>query len=100
MELDNSDAAIAHISNQDVSMVTSVVGEDGVMVLKLIGANSSELLVRDVVCGISRMARGGASVSYGQVLQQDPSAQPLVAPTAPTASTAMYPSIQPEKGAP
>lgn len=28
------------------------VGEDGVMVLKLIGANSSELVVRDVVCNM------------------------------------------------
>ena len=100
MELDNSDGAITHLSNQDVTMITNLVGEDGVMVLKLIGANYSELLVRDVVCGISKMARGGASVSYGQVLHQDPSAQPLEATTTPPAPPAMYPSIQPEKGAP
>lgn len=29
-----------------------VIGEDGVMVLKLIGANSSDLVVRDVVCNM------------------------------------------------
>ena len=96
MELDNSDGAIARLSNQDVSMVTSLVGEDGVMVLKLIGANSSELLVRDVVCGISRIVRGGAAVASGQGLQRDPSAQPVVAPTAPSG---VYPIIKHEKGA-
>ena len=84
MELDISDST-ALTSNQDVSVVTSLVGEDGVMVLKLIGANSSELLVRDVVCGIAKMARGGASAS------SEPSA-----PAAPPLG--VYPSIQPEKG--
>ena len=93
MELDdNSHGQSSHPSNQDVSIVTGLVGEDGVMVLKLIGTNSSELLVRDIVCGISRMARGGASVSPGQVLQQDHSV-----PTAPPGVT-VHPIIQPEKG--
>lgn len=71
MELGNCDGAIAHLNNQDVSMVTSLLGEDGVMVLKLISANSSELLVRDVVFGISRIVRGGASLSSGQGIQPD-----------------------------
>ena len=96
MELGNSDSGIVHLSDQDVSFVTSLVGEDGVMVLKLVGANSSELLVRDVVCGISRMARGGTAVP-GQIFQQQPAAQPHCAPSAPSG---VYPSIETEKAAP
>ena len=94
MELGNPNEGNISPSNQDVSLVTSLVAEDGVMVLKLIGANSSELLVRDVVCGIARMARGGPIVPAGQTLQEQPAAQPLLANTAPPG---VYPSIEHEK---
>ena len=97
MELGDSDCVIVHLSDQDVSVVTSLVGEDGVMVLKLVGANSSELLVRDVVCGISRMACGDAHVPSGQIFQKQPAAQPLLAPTA---SPGVYPSIENGKASP
>ena len=54
------------------------------MVLKLIGANSSELLVSDVVCGIARMAgREGPMLTSGTVVQPASVTQPLMQPSAP-----------------
>ena len=35
-----------------VDRFSGMVGEDGVMMLKLTGANSSELIVQDVVCNM------------------------------------------------
>ena len=52
-----------------------MIGEDGVIALKLIGANSSELFVRDVISGIVKLAKDGAlpsSVQFGTVIQQNP----------------------------
>ena len=88
------DKAVQHITQQDASYVTSFIGEDGVMVLKLVAANSSELLVRDVVCVISRMARGGTAITSGQpgqLLQQPPAVQTGAQPTAPQSS---YPRVE------
>ena len=89
MELDDS---CEHTINQDVSYVTGIVGEDGVMVLKLIAANSSELLVKDVVCGISRIVRrgGGAMLTSGTIIEPASATQPLIQPTAPRE---MYPML-------
>ncbi|XP_052803260.1 innexin-5-like [Mya arenaria] len=39
----------------DIDRFCSVIGEDGVMTLKLLSANSSELLVKDVVCHMWKM---------------------------------------------
>lgn len=39
----------------DIRKFCDLVGEDGVMILKLIGVNSSELVVCDVVCSMWRM---------------------------------------------
>lgn len=83
------DAAV-HVSDQDVSLVTSLLGQDGVMVLKLVAANSSELLVGDVVCSIARLARGGNLQTTGQVIQQPP---PVTTRPEPTAPPGMYPMI-------
>lgn len=41
-----------HYSPADFDKLCGVIGEDGVMLLKLVGSNSSELAVRDVVCGM------------------------------------------------
>ena len=63
------------VSDTDVARITNMVGEDGVMALKLIGANSSELFVRDVVSGLVKLAKDGALASSGQfgtVIQQNP----------------------------
>ena len=63
------------VSDVDVAMVTDLVGEDGVMVLKLIGANSSELFVGDVVCGLVNLVRDEALVNtdqLGTIIQQSP----------------------------
>lgn len=78
------------LKEQDVSLVTSLVGEDGVMVLKLVGANSSELLVRDVVSGIARLVRGGALTTSGQVLYHPVAGQSIV----PGAPPGVYPNIE------
>ena len=70
------------VNIQDISLVTGVLGEDGVMVLKLIAANSSELLVRDVICGISRLVRrGGTTMTSGTIIYPGPSPQPQLEPT-------------------
>ena len=71
---DRNTAVNQHYADQ----VTSVIGEDGVMVLKLIGANSSELLVRDIVCRISKLEGKGpmpTSAGQGMLLQSPPPAQ-------------------------
>ena len=79
------------VNIQDVSLVSGVLGEDGVMVLKLIAANSSELLVRDVICGIARLVRrDGTTMTSGTIIYPGPSSQPLVEPTAPRE---MYPLL-------
>ena len=94
MELAEEEKAVQHVTQQDASHVTSFIGEDGVMVLKLVAANSSELLVRDVVCAISRMARGGTAITSGQpgqLLQQPPVVQTGAEPTAPHA---IYPRLE------
>ena len=39
-------------SPSDFDKFCDIIGEDGVMVLKLTSANSSELVVRDVVCNM------------------------------------------------
>ena len=57
------------IISRDVSLVTSILGEDGVMVMKLVASNSSELLVRDVVISLSRMAHVEDAPTTGQILQ-------------------------------
>ena len=94
MEL--ADNSCAQVSNQDVSLVTAVIGEDGIMVLKLLSANSSELLVRDVICGISRLVRRGETMlSTGTVMQHAPVAEPLIQPTAPHE---VYPSLYKAEG--
>ena len=70
------------VNIQDISLVTGVLGEDGVMVLKLIAANSSELLVKDVICGIYRLVRrGGTNMSSGTIIYPGPSQQPLLETT-------------------
>ena len=76
MELsdETGEGKLSTINGEEASMVSSVIGEDGVMVLKLVGANSSELLVKDVVCGISRIARTGTVATSGQLMQQPPMA--------------------------
>ena len=67
---------------QDVSLVAGVLGEDGVMVLKLIAANSSELLVRDVICGISRLVRrGSTTMTSGTIIYPGPVQQPILETT-------------------
>ena len=63
------------VSGVNVGRITNMIGEDGVMALKLIGANSSELFVRDVMNGIVKLAKDGALASSGQfgtVIQQNP----------------------------
>ena len=68
------------VSDIDVTHVASLLGEDGVMALKLVGANSSELLVRDVVSDIAGLARDGALATCGRlgtVIQQNPPTQPV-----------------------
>ena len=80
MELRDDSNEPANI--QDVSLVAAVLGEDGVMVLKLIAANSSELLIRDVICGISRLVRRGCTtMTSGTIIYPDPSPQPQLEPT-------------------
>ena len=69
------------VSDIDVTHVASLIGEDGVMALKLVGANSSELLVRDVVSEIARLAKDGALATSGQlgtVIQQNPPTHSLL----------------------
>ena len=73
----------------EASMVSGIIGEDGVMVLKLVAANSSELLVKDVVCGISRLTRSG--------IMTTPVTQPLLQPTSPPG---IYPAVPAEKAVP
>lgn len=86
MELsdETGEGKLSSLNDQEASMVSSVIGEDGVMVLKLVGANSSELLVKDVVCGISRIAQTGTVMTSGQLMQQPPTA-------------GIYPNVAPEK---
>lgn len=88
----------AMVSNQDVSVLTNVMGEDGVMVMKLVGANSSELLVKDVICSVYKMAQGGApsmSGQSGQIIQQPSTSQHVVAPSAPPdAPHGVYPELE------
>ena len=54
---EHGENTLVKVSKQELSHLTCIMGEDGVMVLKLVGANSSELLVRDVICAINRIAR-------------------------------------------
>lgn len=73
---------ITAIQPQDISKFCDMIGEDGVMVLKLMAANSSEILVSDVVCTMWKIrARESSPHGGGQVLSV-PEVQ--VHPTAPT----------------
>ena len=99
MELadETGDGKLSNVTDQDASMVSGIIGEDGVMVLKLLGANSSELLVKDVICGIARITRTGPVTTSGQIMQQPPTAQPVSQPTAPPG---IYPTVAPDKAVP
>lgn len=99
MELadETGDGKLSKVNDQDASMVSGIIGEDGVMVLKLLGANSSELLVKDVICGIARITRTGPVTTSGQIMQQPPTAQPVSQPTAPPG---IYPTVAPDKAVP
>lgn len=48
----------ANCSPSEFSRFCGLIGEDGVMTLKLTAANSSELLVRDVICNMFNQWRG------------------------------------------
>ena len=52
---------------QDSSKVASLVGEDGVLILKLLSANSSELFVRDVVFTMRHLADRQTPHTYSPV---------------------------------
>lgn len=50
-----SDTNLGSNGKADIGKFCDLIGEDGVMILKLIGANSSDLVVSDVVCSMWRM---------------------------------------------
>ena len=82
-----------HVTNADATFLAGIIGEDGVMVLKLVGANSSELLVKDIISAIHRMAQAEVTMPSGQPgqLMQSPSgAQSDIQPSAPQA---LYPQL-------
>jgi hypothetical protein len=92
-----------------ISKFSNYVGADGVMVLEAIGANSSELIVRDVVIHLYRMqswGHPGGLVGQGTVLATydtaGASAPPYtqardVPPATVGASPSIYPTIQQEE---
>ena len=56
------------IEDKDFAKFTDWVGEDGIMALKLIGSNSSEVLVSDVVCSMwKKRKRHKASNKAGYI---------------------------------
>ena len=66
------------------------VGEDGVMALKLIAENSSELLVADVVYNMWQKRLDETGSNSGGYQQMVPEAIPLAVSTGP-----MYPPLEP-----
>lgn len=63
------DFDVKSIPLNDLDKFCNVIGEDGVMVLKLIGANSSDLLVSSVVCNMWNLqSEYRGSMRSGQVL--------------------------------
>ena len=64
------------LQQHEVTKLSGLLGEDGVMVLKLIAANSSELLVKDVIKDLSDLQQSGAGTLMGhegQIIQPAPS---------------------------
>jgi len=48
-------------SSNDVDKLTSLVGEDGTLLLKMMAANSNDLLVSDVMFSMLELQRGAES---------------------------------------
>ena len=65
------------------------VGEDGVMALKLIAENSSELLVADVVYNMWQKRLDETGLNSAACQQMVPEAIPISVPSAP-----MYPPLE------
>lgn len=64
-----NNTSITAVQPQDISKFCDIIGEDGVMVLKLMAANSSEILVSDVVCNMWKLkARETNPHGGGQIL--------------------------------
>ena len=64
------------LQQHEVSKLSSLLGEDGVIVLKLIAANSSELLVKDVIKYLSDLDQSGEmhlTGREGRIIQPAPS---------------------------
>ncbi|KAL4219520.1 hypothetical protein ACF0H5_022098 [Mactra antiquata] len=85
----NEGINMSTMSSYDVDKLCDVTGEDGVMVLKLIGDNSSDLIVSEVLMNMWKLKSSeNVSPSGGQIIAA-PSIQ--VQPTEPSV---MYPSLE------
>ena len=76
--------------------LTSLVGEDGVTVLKLLSSNSCELLVRDAVWSMSMMSQKTQQTQPMQLVAHGPYAYAPVAsqpPIAPNDAAAPQPEM-------